>query len=68
MDLNVLCTFYTSVILVCYFSCEANSLELWLTHCWPSIHAAITSTNRFHLLQLIDIIWFVIFNYNALSF
>jgi len=43
-------------------SCEANSLELWLTYCWPSLYAAITSTNRFVLTEIIHIIC-IIFDY-----
>jgi len=48
------------------YSCKANGLELWLTHCWPSVYAAITSTNRFFFVC--HIMWLCISNYMALFF
>jgi len=46
---------FYNLILSFFFSCEANSLELWLTHCWPSVFGAITSTNRFLLFEMISV-------------
>jgi len=41
------------------FSCKANSVELWLTHCWPSVYAAVTSMNRFGLFEVYIILLIV---------
>jgi len=55
---------YLSILYTVYVcSYEANSSQLWLTYCWPSLYAAITSKHRFVLLKLIHLILILFCSY-----